>query len=137
MLRAAVYDWLLFLHVLSAMTVFITVAVFSAFAFGATSDGRVLKVGNVAWDVSGAGLLIFGIWLALYVEGYSLLDGWILGALVLFAIVTELGRRAKVGYPVQEVTTTVTPAGNAAMWHWLRTIGILVILFLMIYKPGA
>jgi hypothetical protein len=132
-----VYDWLLFLHLLAALMVFGTVAVFSAFAFGATSDGRILRVGNVLWDVSGAGLLIFGIWLALYVDGYSLLDGWILGALVLFAIVTELGRRAKVGYAMPEGSTAVTAASNAAMWHWLRTIGILAILFLMIYKPGA
>lgn len=131
------YDWLLFLHILSALLVFGTVAVFSAFAFGATTDGRVLRVGNVLWDVSGAGLLIFGIWLALYVDGYSLLDGWILGALVLFAVVTELGRRAKVGYSVTEGSTAVATARNAAMWHWLRTIGILLILYLMIYKPGA
>jgi hypothetical protein len=132
-----VYDWLLFLHVLSAMIVFVTIAVFSAFAFGATGDGRVLTIGNVAWNVSGAGLLIFGIWLALYVEGYSLLDGWILGALILFAITTELGRRAQVGYVATEGSTTVAASGNAAMWHWLRTIAIVAILFLMIYKPGA
>ena len=131
------YDWLLFLHVLSAMIVFVTVAVFSAFAFGATNDGRVLTIGNVAWNVSGAGLLIFGVWLALYVDGYSLLDGWILGALILFAITTELGRRAQVGYAATEGSTTVAASGNAAMWHWLRTIVILAILFLMIYKPGA
>jgi hypothetical protein len=131
------YDWLLFLHVLSAMIVFVTVAVFSAFAFGATSDGRVLRVGSLAWDISGAGLLIFGIWLALYVDGYSLLDGWILAALVLFAVTTELGRRANVGYEASDGSTIVAPTGNAALWHWLRTIGILAMLVLMIYKPGA
>lgn len=131
------YDWLLFLHVLSAMIVFITVAAFSAFAFGTTSDRRVLTLGNAAWNVSGAGLLIFGVWLALYVDGYSLLDGWILGALILFAVTTELGRRAQVGYTATEGSSAVTVSGNAALWHWLRTIGILVILFLMIYKPGA
>lgn len=131
------YDWLLFLHVLSAMIVFVTIAAFSAFAFGATNDGRVLTLGNVAWNVSGAGLLVFGVWLALYVDGYSLLDGWILGALILFAVVTELGRRAQVGYAPTEGSTMVTATGNAAVWHWLRTLGILVILVLMIYKPGA
>jgi hypothetical protein len=129
-----VYDWLLFLHVLSAMTVFITVAAFSAFAFGATNDGRVLTLGNAAWNVSGAGLLVFGVWLALYVDGYSLLDGWILGALVLFAVTTELGRRAQVGYGPD---APANYASSAALMHWLRTLGILVILFLMIYKPGA
>jgi uncharacterized membrane protein len=131
------YDWLLFLHLLSALLVFGTVAVFSAFAFGATNDGRILRVGNVLWDVSGAGLLVFGIWLALYVDGYSLLDGWILGALVLFAITTELGRRAKAGYEAEAGSQQVAVSGNAALWHWLRTIVILAILYLMIYKPGA
>jgi hypothetical protein len=128
------YDWLLFLHVLSAMTVFITVAAFSAFAFGATDDGRVLTLGNVAWNVSGAGLLVFGVWLALSVDGYSLLDGWILGALVLFAITTELGRRAQVGYGPD---ASPSYASSAALMHWLRTIAIVAILVLMIYKPGA
>jgi hypothetical protein len=132
-----VYDWLLFLHLLSALMVFGTLAVFSAFAFGATNDGRILRVGNALWDISGAGLLIFGIWLALYVDGYSILDGWIVGALVLFAIVTELGRRARVGYEQSTGPQEVAAAGNAALWHWLRTIGILAILVLMIYKPGA
>jgi hypothetical protein len=128
------YDWLLFLHVLSAMIVFITIAAFSAFAFGATNDGRVLTLGNVAWNVSGAGLLVFGVWLALYVEGYSLLDGWILGALVLFAITTELGRRAQVGYGHDAPPNYVS---SAPLMHWLRTIAIVAILVLMIYKPGA
>jgi hypothetical protein len=128
------YDWLLFLHVLSAMIVFITIAAFSAFAFGATNDGRVLTLGNVAWNVSGAGLLVFGVWLALYVEGYSLLDGWILGALVLFAITTELGRRAQVGYGHDAPPNY---ASSAPLMHWLRTIAIVAILVLMIYKPGA
>jgi hypothetical protein len=131
------YDWLLFLHLLSALMVFGTLAVFSAFAFGATNDGRILRVGNVLWDTSGAGLLIFGVWLALYVDGYSLLDGWIIGALVLFAIVTELGRRARVGYEKSNGSHEMAATGNAALWHWLRTIGILAILVLMIYKPGA
>ena len=128
------YDWLLFLHVLSAMIVFVTVAAFSAFAFGATRDGRVLAIGNIAWNVSGAGLLIFGVWLAFYVDGYSILDGWILGALVLFAITTELGRRAQVGYGPD---APANYASSAALMHWLRTIAIVAILVLMIYKPGA
>lgn len=128
------YDWLLFLHVLSAMIVFVTIAAFSAFAFGATNDGRVLSLGNVAWNVSGAGLLVFGVWLALYVDGYSLLDGWILGALILFAATTELGRRAQVGYAADAPPNY---ASSAALMHWLRTIAIVAILFLMIYKPGA
>ena len=43
-------------------------------------------------------LLVFGIWLALYVDGYEIWDGWILGALVLFGSPTER-RRAGPAWP--------------------------------------
>ena len=56
------------------------------------------------------------------------------GALVLFAITTELGRRAQVGYSADAPPNY---ASSATLMHWLRTIAILAILFLMIYKPGA
>ena len=131
------YDWLLFLHLLAALMVFATVVIFSAVALGATRDARVLPVGNLLWDIGGAGLLVFGIWLALYVDGYEIWDGWILGALVLFAIVTELGRRARVGYVASDGSNAMTATSSAALMHWLRTIGVIAILVLMIYKPGA
>ena len=85
------YDWLLFLHVLAAFLLVATVVIFSAFALGAAADSRVLAVGNVLWGVGGLGTLVFGIWLAIYLDGYDLLDGWILAALVLWAGATELG----------------------------------------------
>ena len=92
------YDWLLFLHVLSAFALFATVVVFSAFALGMAADSRLLAVGNGLWNVGGLGTLVLGIWLALYLDNYEIWDGWIITALVLFAIATELGRRAQVGY---------------------------------------
>ena len=58
---------------------------------------------------------------------------------MLWAIGTELGRRAQVGY-------TATPAGGAsvsvdarqaALMHWLRSLVVLALLVVMIYKPGA
>ena len=45
--------------------------------------------------MSGAGLLIFGVWLALYVDGYELWDGWILGALALFAAASRRSARRR------------------------------------------
>ena len=79
--------------------------IFSAFALGMAADSRLLAVGNGLWNVGGLGTLVLGIWLALYLDGYEIWDGWIITALVLFAIATELGRRAQLGY---------TPAARAA-----------------------
>jgi hypothetical protein len=142
------YDWLLFLHLLAAFAVVATVVMFSAFAFGWTRDRRVLTVANVVWAIGGLGTLVFGVWLALNVSGYDITDGWIITALVLWAVATELGRRAQLGYT--EVTSTANPtsaaadaeaavasSGSAQIWHWLRSLAVLALLVVMIYKPGA
>jgi hypothetical protein len=136
-----VYDWLLFLHVVSAFALVVTVVIFSAFALGAATDSRVLAVANVGWAVGGLGTLVLGIWLALYIDGYEIWDGWIIAAIVLWAIATELGRRAQLGF-------TPAPAGadagaaaslpqQAVLMHWLRSFLVLLLLIVMIYKPGA
>jgi len=136
-----VYDWLLFLHVLSAFALVATVVIFSAFALGMATDSRLLAVGNALWNVGGLGTLVLGIWLALYVDGYEIWDGWILTAIVLFAIATELGRRAQLGYAPaaggSEAGAAIPGAPPAALMHWLRSLVILALLVVMIYKPGA
>ena len=135
------YDWLLFLHVLSAFALVATVVIFSAFALGMATDSRLLAVGNGLWNVGGLGTLVLGIWLALYVDGYEIWDGWIVTAIVLFAIATELGRRAQLGYAPaaggSEAGAAIPGAPPAALMHWLRSLVILALLVVMIYKPGA
>ncbi len=133
------YDALLFLHVLMAFAIVATVVIFSAFALGLAADSRVLVVGNALWTVGGLGTLVFGIWLALYVENYEIWDGWILGAIVLWAIATELGRRAQVGYTAAAHSEAdgTGGAGQATLMHWLRSLAVLALLVVMIYKPGA
>jgi hypothetical protein len=136
-----VYDWLLFLHVLSAFALVATVVIFSAFALGAATDSRVLAVANVLWGVGGLGTLVLGIWLALYVDGYEVWDGWIITSIVLWAVATELGRRAQLGYAAiagaAEGGTAVAEARQVALMHWLRASVVLALLVVMIYKPGA
>jgi hypothetical protein len=135
-----VYDTLLFLHVLSAFALAATIVIFSAFAIGMATEARLLVVGNVLWAIGGLGTLVFGVWLALYVDGYELWDGWIIAAIVLFAIATELGRRAQVGYtPAAGSAGTVAVGADrqAALMHWLRSLVVLALLVVMIYKPGA
>jgi len=134
-----VYHTLLFLHLLFAAIAFVTIVMFSAYALGAPGGKGGFLIADSAWNVSGAGLVIFGVWLALYVDGYHLWDGWILGALVLFGLASFFGVRAH-----SEVRATLAggdgePAGarHVTSWHWLRTAAVLAILVLMIWKPGA
>lgn len=124
-----VTDALLFLHVLAAFLLMATVVMLSGVALGAGAPGRTVTVANVLWDVGGVGTLVFGVWLALDIDGYGLLDLWIIGAIVLWLIATELGRRAR---------AAVGDAGGAfAQWHWLRTAVVVLLLADMIFKPGA
>ena len=135
------YHTLLFLHVLAAFALVATVVIFSAFALGLATDSRLLAVGNALWAVGGLGTLVLGIWLAIYVQNIQPWDGWVIAAIVLWAIATELGRRAQVGYTAITGSTGGGSVGaearQAALMHWLRSVVVLALLVVMIYKPGA
>jgi len=136
------YDWLLFLHVLSAFLVVGALVALWALVLGTKPASPTLssaasgRIGNIAGPLVGIGLmgtLIFGIWLALDVERYDILDGWIIGALVLWLLGGWAGDRA--GKLFRE-----DPAGGRAAairFQALNTAAIVVILILMIWKPGA
>jgi hypothetical protein len=117
-----------------------TVVTFSAFALGAATEPRVLAVANFLWAAGGLGTLVFGIWLAIYDNAYEVWDGWIITATVLWAIATELGRRAQLGYTAiagADGSAAVAEAGRASLMHWLRSLAVLAVLVVMIYKPGT
>ena len=124
------YDWLLFFHLLAAFMLAVTVVVYSAVALGATAPGRTLFVADRCWDVGGLGTLILGIWLALHLDEYGFFDGWILGAIALWFVATGLGQT------IQRRTASGETAAVATM-HWIRTLVIIGLLVLMIWKPGA
>ena len=123
-------DWLLFLHLLAAFLLAVTVVMYSAVALGAAAPGRTLFVADRCWDVGGLGTLVFGIWLALNLEQYDFFDGWILGAIGLWLVATGLGQSVQ-----QRVASGET--GALAAMHWIRTLVIIGLLVLMIWKPGA
>jgi hypothetical protein len=131
-----VYDTLLALHLISAAISFVTVVMFSAWAVGAPMTRGTFVLSDAAWNVSGAGLLIFGVWLALYVDGYELWDGWILGALALFAAVSAFGAQART-QALGRLDPETAGSREVTMWHWLRTVSLIGILVLMVWKPGA
>ena len=124
------YDWLLFLHVLAAFLLVVTVVMYSAVALGSTLGGRATFVADRCWDVGGLGTLALGIWLALYLDQYEIWDGWIIGAIVLWLVATGLGENVR-----KRLAEGETAAVNTM--HWLRTLTIVGLLVLMIWKPGA
>jgi hypothetical protein len=123
-------DWLLFFHLLAAFLLAATIVMYSAVALGAAAPGRTLFVADRCWDVGGLGTLIFGIWLALKLDQYGFFDGWILGALALWFVATGLGQT------VQRRIASGETSAIAAM-HWIRTLVVLGLLVLMVWKPGA
>jgi hypothetical protein len=124
------YDWLLFFHLIAAFLLAVTIVMYSAVALGATAPGRTLFVADRCWDVGGLGTLILGIWLALNVDQYDLLDGWIIGAIVLWFVATGLGQTVQRRMASGETSAVDT-------MHWIRTLVVIGLLVLMVWKPGA
>jgi hypothetical protein len=124
-----VYDWLLFLHILTAFMLAVTVVTYTAVALGAPTGGRTLFVADRCWDVGGLGTLVLGIWLALHLDEYGFWDGWILGAIGLWVIATGLGETVRRRHAGETAAVSTM--------HWLRTLAVLGLLVLMVWKPGA
>jgi len=125
-----VYDTLLFLHLIAAFLLAVTVVMYSAVALGAATTGRALFVADRCWDVGGLGTIILGVWLVLNLDQYDITDGWIIGAIVLWFLATGLGQT------VQRRTAAGETAAVATL-HLLRTLTVLGLLVLMVWKPGA
>ena len=131
------YEWLLFLHLLAA---FLLVSGLVAYAVLVLSSGgeavtRVLGSPALAlWNAGGLGTLVFGVWLALDVDGYELWDGWIIAALVLWLIGSGAGGRLATG--VREGQSTERIDGGRMMVG-VMTLATLLLLLDMIFKPGA
>ena len=113
----------------------------------------IVKVGNVAVGIGAVGTIVVGIYLAFAVDSYAIWDGWIIAALVLWAISGALGQRTGAAYmqgmnkakeldaagkrgPDQELLAlNRTQAG--VILHALTSLAVLLILIDMIFKPGA
>jgi hypothetical protein len=130
------YDWLLFLHVLSAFAIVGSVVVFTVVLLAARNGGeaaadalRLTPLARRLSDVGGTGTLVLGVWLAIDVDRYDLLDGWVLGALVLWVVAAAAGVR--LGMTLQE------GKGRGTSLYGAMTVAVAALLVVMIYKPGA
>ena len=135
-------DWLLSLHVLSAvllgaaMTGFWALVVATRSVSGGISGASMQRVGKpltVVVSVGSIGALVFGVWLAIVADAYQPWDLWIIAAIVLWAVGTELGRRAGTAF----ASDAVDARRQGVLLHAASSVSILLILLLMIWKPGS
>ena len=130
------YDFLLFVHVLSAFFLGATVVVYSAFALGAPASARTTFFAERLFDVGGLGTLVFGVWLALYVDGYEVWDAWVLIALALWFVAFGLQRQAYEAMNYEAGAAVLAPDLAAlARFNALRAVVIVVLLLDMVFKP--
>jgi uncharacterized membrane protein len=155
-------DWVLALHVLSAFAWVAGIVLFwiliVAVRKADTPEGTirtepVVRLGNAAVGVGMVGTIVFGIWLAFSVGGYNIWDGWIIAALVLWAISTPLGQRTGAVYTegmnkARELQTAgqtgqsaellaLNRSSRGVVFHFLWSLVVLLMLLDMIWKPGA
>ena len=127
----SLYETLLFLHVLAAFLLLSGLAAFGVLVLGGEVARPVLRPPATAlWNVGGLGVLVFGVWLALNVDGYELWDGWIIAAIVLWMIASGAGGRLERG--IREGRPERAQVLLAVM-----ALATLALLVDMIFKPGA
>ena len=138
-------DWLLVLHVISAFALVGGMATFWTLVF-ATRPGQpllsqdaaagIVKPTNVLVIVGTVGTVLFGIWLAIDLDPYHVWDGWVLAAIILWAIAGLLGDRAGKAF-TKAMGGSLDDRRRGLLFHAAGSVVVLIILVLMIWKPGA
>lgn len=144
------YETLLFLHVLAAFVLMAGVVFFGAMMIGAPrGEGvpmqRLSRLAGILWNVGGISVLVFGVWLAIYLDGYEIVDGWILLAIALWVIASGAGGKLSVTWS-QAIGSPEPSAGGVAAvlrssqsraLYAVMTVATIAMLVVMVYKPGA
>jgi hypothetical protein len=158
----ATYEWLLFLHVLSAFAlvgaeVLFTFLILWLWRTDLPADivrvSGLSKLGSALVGIGAGGTLVFGVILAFEADSYAIWDPWIVAALVLWMAFAAVGRRVGMAYdavgakgrelvaagrnePSSELGAMLR-SSSALNWH-LASLAIVVLFLLdMIFKPWA
>ena len=155
-------DWALVVHVLSAFAYVAGLVVFWVLIVAVRKTDTpaetlrmepIVKVGGVAVGIGATGTIVVGIYLTFAVGSYAIWDGWIIAAIVLWAISGALGQRTGAAYMEgMEKARELDAAGKTGpderllalnrtqaglVLHSLTSLVVLLILLDMIFKPGA
>ena len=155
-------DWIFALHLLTAATlvgslVMSWIVVVSLYTVETADDtlslNRVALVGTAATIAGLAGTIAFGIWLAILHDDFQVWDGWVIAAIVLWAIATVALLRSFVEYakPTERARALVASGQTGAsadlkalnrtstglVLRALASAAVVLIVIDMIWKPGA
>lgn len=154
------YDWLLLIHILAAFCFLSGTVVAGVLHWLAMRRDRPSEVALllgmvrpmvVLIGIGSIGTLVFGIWLAHYV-GYGIGEGWVVAAIVLWAISGALSgpagkkmrrarelaeRMAADGDRPSEALHAAVADRQALILNYLSAAAVVAILVLMVFKPGA
>ena len=155
-------DWILALHLLFAFALVGAMLGLWAVILAARAADRPSGVEGVlrlvaplgiASGLGAGGTLVFGVWLAVSLDAYEVWDGWVIAAIVLWAIAGVAGDRAGREYGraaarAGELVSAGNDAPDAGLralartsrglaLHAVATAGALLILADMVWKPGA
>ena len=155
-------DWLVALHLWSAFALVASMVLFWVLVVAARdcdsieetiAYGRVGGIGSKVVGFGFGGTIVFGVWLAFNKDSYAIWDGWIIAALVLWAVAGALGQRTGVAYmqgmnkakeldaagktgPDQELLA-LNRTQTGLILQTLASLAVLLMLVDMIFKPGA
>jgi hypothetical protein len=131
------YEALLFFHVLAAFFLANGVIIYSGFVLGSPVNRPTRLVAEVLWGVGGLGTLVLGIWLTLNRPEYEVWDGWIIGAIVLWLAATGTGQPVSMAFQPRGDDSAIAVDRRITLMHWLRTLLVVALLVVMVWKPGV
>ena len=155
-------SWLLALHLLFAAALVGAVTIFWILVLAVRNADRpsqvlalapLMRIGGISVIAGSLGSVVFGVWLAITLDAYHPWDGWVIAAIVLWAIASETGRRTDPEYgraftrarelvaagqtgPSAELAALCRPR-TGILLHLISSAAVLLILLDMIWKPGA
>jgi hypothetical protein len=128
-----VTDTLLFLHLLSAASLFAAVVCFSAVVLGARLPLGVVRTLLPFWHVGLVGVFVFGLALAIDIDDYDPWDAWILIAIGLWLAAGGTGDKVPAAYKESGGKVPLSPA--VARKHWISVVVVVLLLADMVWKP--
>jgi drug/metabolite transporter (DMT)-like permease len=152
------YDWTLALHLLAAFAVGAALVVYSVLVVSGRrmttleQTRALFRLAPAATPLIAGGsvlVLVLGIVLAIDHDDYEVWNGWMIAAIVLWALLGAVGQRsgkyysavqklAESGDPTVEPEVLARLRAPTGAWLHLATVALFLLLVLdMIFKPGA
>ena len=155
------YDWLLALHVTGAFLLLggaVSAGALNLLARRVERPSEIAlllgltRIPLVAINVGMPATIVFGLWLVVHVDGYEITEAWILASLLLWVVSGAFGylggNREKETRLEAERLAAEDDSPSAALavrlrdrvanlLSWGSGVAALVILALMIWKPGS